>query len=45
MDEVGIITMRKLMDYFQEFILAWQGASRTDRTPPQSMPFPAEVPL
>jgi hypothetical protein len=37
--------MRKLIDYFQEFILAWQGASRTDaRTPPRSMPFPAEVP-
>jgi hypothetical protein len=46
MDELGIITMRKLMNYFQRFILAWQAGSRIDaRTTPRRMPVPQEVPL
>jgi hypothetical protein len=46
MDELSIITMRKLMNYFERFILAWWGASRTDaQTKPGSTPFQIEVAL
>jgi hypothetical protein len=46
MDELGIITMRKLMNYFQWLILAWRAPSRLDaQATDQRVPFLEEVAL
>ena len=45
-NELGIITMRKLMNYFQRLILAWRAPSRIDaQTTDQSVLFLEEVAL
>ena len=44
--EFGIITMRKLMNYFQRLILAWRAPSRIDaQTTDRSVLFLEEVAL
>lgn len=45
-NELGIITMRKLMNYFQRLILAWRAPSRIDaQTTDRSVLFLEEVAL